>query len=60
MMRILLWVGLAIGVVLGETSTGDKLPGERQPVLVELLLRKVAPVARLPTPCLNGWTVLSR
>ena len=36
MMRILLWVGLAIGVVLGETSTGDKLPGQRQPVLVEL------------------------
>ena len=35
-MRILLWVGLAIGVVLGEMSTGDKLPGQRQPVLVEL------------------------
>src|SRR6266567_4617287 len=36
MMRILLWVGLAIGVVLGETSTADKLPSQRQPVLVEL------------------------
>jgi hypothetical protein len=36
MMRILLWVGLAIGVALGETSTGDTLPGQRQPVLVEL------------------------
>ena len=36
MMRILLWVGLAIGVVRGETSTADKLPSQRQPVLVEL------------------------
>lgn len=36
MMRILLWVGLAIGVVRGETSTADKLPGQRQPVLIEL------------------------
>src|SRR5437868_12320228 len=36
MMRILLWAGLAIGVVLSETSAGDKLAGQRQPVLVEL------------------------
>ena len=36
MMRILLWAGLAIGVVLSKTSAGDKLAGQRQPVLVEL------------------------
>src|SRR4051794_13895125 len=36
MMRIILWLGLGIGVVLGQTSAGDQLPGQRQPVLVEL------------------------
>jgi len=36
MMRIILWLGLGIGVVLGETSRGDQLPGQHQPVLVEL------------------------
>jgi len=36
MMRIILWLGLGIGVVLGQASAGDQLPGQRQPVLVEL------------------------
>jgi hypothetical protein len=36
MMRILLWVGLGMSAVLGETSMGDKLPDQSQPVLVEL------------------------
>ena len=36
MMRNLLWAGLAIGVVLGETTTGVKQLGPRQPVLIEL------------------------
>ena len=36
MMRIILWLGLGIGVVLGQASEGDQLPGQRQPVLVEL------------------------
>src|SRR5271166_3468599 len=35
-MRILLWVGLGMSAVLGETSMGDKLPDQSQPVLVEL------------------------
>ena len=36
MMRILVWAGLAMGVVLGDTGTEDMLPGQRQPVLIEL------------------------
>jgi len=36
MIRILLQVGLAIGVAMSGTSAGDQLPGHRQPVLVEL------------------------
>src|SRR6266550_2047231 len=36
MMHILLWAGLAMGVVPGQKRTGDEPPVRSQPVLVEL------------------------
>ena len=36
MMRTLLWIGLGMGVLLGQPSPESKLPDRSQPVLVEL------------------------
>jgi len=36
MKQIILWIGLGVGVVLTLAAPGDKLPDQRQPVLVEL------------------------
>ncbi len=36
MVRFSLWIGLAVGAALGLAGPEDKLPAERQAVLVEL------------------------
>ena len=36
MTRTLLWIGFGMGLVLGQTNSGDKPPDQSQPVLVEL------------------------
>src|SRR3974377_1318770 len=41
MIRTLLWIGLGMGVVLGQTSPGGKLPDRTRPVLVELFTSEV-------------------